>query len=169
MSRQVKSLMIESIQASLSDVRDILVVNVSRVSAVSINRIRLQLAQQNIHILFVKNAVASRVLSDLGLKFASQVLIGPSAIVFGDDDISTISKELSKCVSLDKEFEIRSGISDGRVLSASDVETLIKSPGKAELLSQLSAIILTPGCIVASSISGCYGSIGSQIDRLSRE
>jgi large subunit ribosomal protein L10 len=164
-SRQVKRFMIDSIQASLSDIRDLLVVDVSRVSAVSINRIRHNLAERSIRLISVRNAVASRALVDLGLSCAEKVLVGPSAIVFGTDDISTISKEVSKCVLLDKAFEIRSGIADGRVLSAGDIDELIKSPGKAELLSRLSALMLGPGSRLASTISGSYGSLSSQIER----
>lgn len=168
MSRHVKQLMINSIQSSLSTRQDLLVVDVSRVSAVSINRIRLNLAEKKIHLICVRNAVASRALSDLGLSCASQVLVGPSAIVFGCDDISTISKEVSKCFELDKSFEIKSGIADGRVLSANDIDSLIKSPGKSELLSQLSAVLLGPGRRIASTIAMTYGSVGSQIDRIAQ-
>ncbi len=166
MSRHVKRMMIDSIQTSLADARDLLVVDVSRVSAVAINRIRLDLAEQRIRLVCVRNAVASRALSDLGLACASQVLIGPSAIVFGSDDLSTISKELSKCVAQDKGFEIRSGIADGQVLSRNDIDELVKSPGRAELLALLSARIIGPGGSVVAAVSNSYGSIAAQVERL---
>lgn len=165
MSRQVKRMMIDSIQIDLSEVRDLLVVDISRVSAVSVNRIRMNLAEQRIRLKCVKNAVVTRALVDLGIS-ASPMLVGPSAIVFGSDDISTISKEVSKCAELHKEFEIKSGVADGRILSKNDIDILIKSPGKAELLSQLSQQINGPaGCLV-SAVSNSYTSIAIQLHQL---
>ncbi len=169
MSRDVKRMMIDSIQMAIGDARDFLVVDVSRVSAESVNRIRLNLAEQRIRLICVRNAVASRALSDLGLECAAQVLVGPSALVFGGEDISSVSKEIAKCAEQDKGFEIKSGIAEGAVLSREDVDLLIKSPGRMELLSQLSACIVRPGIKLASTLSNSYGLLASQIDRVSRQ
>jgi len=168
MSRNIKRMMIDSIQEAISGEQNLLIVDVSRVSAVSVNRIRLDLADRGIKLLCVKNAVASRALIDLGLDCASRALVGPSALVFSADDIVTVSKELVKCVGVDKSFAIRSGIVDGQVLSSDDVDALSKSPGKSELLSLLSASILTPGRTLASALLS-YGVIIGQINRSSEE
>lgn len=166
MSRNVKKLMIDSIQHAISGKRDLLVVDVSKVSAVSVNKIRLDLSDRGITLLCVKNAVASRALADLGINSASEALVGPSALVFGSEDIVAISKVIMKCADDDKSFTIRSGIVEGRVLSSTDVEVLSKSPGKPELLSQLVSLILSPGARLSASILS-YGSVIGQIESLS--
>lgn len=166
MSRHIKRLMIDSIQEAISGVRDLVVVDVSRVTAVSVNRIRLDLADRGITLLCVKNAVASRALIDSGLDCASQAFVGPSALVFGVDDIVTTIKELVKCVDEYKLFSIRSGIVDGCILNSGDVDTLSKSPGKAELMSQLSGCVLSPGRSITSLLSSCNVVVG-QIERFS--
>lgn len=162
MSRNIKSLMIDSIQKAVSGAKDLFVVDVSRVNALSVNRIRLDLAGRGIRLLFVKNAVASRALFDLGLDSASQAFIGASALAFGVDDVITISRELIKCAELHKSFAVRSGIVDGRFLSSSDVDALSKSPGKSELLSRLSACILAPSGAISQALSS-YRIIAGQI------
>lgn len=167
MSMQVKRMMIDSIQFELAGIRDFLVVDISRVSAVSVNRIRMSLADQQIHLKFVRNAVVSRALVDLGFDCAAQVLVGPSALVFGDPDISTMSKEISKCAEAHKGFEIKAGVAGGRIVTRADIDVLIKSPDRMELLSQLSAQLIAPSRNLASTISRLYGSIASQVERLS--
>ena len=168
MSRNIKSLMIDSIQKAVSGAKDLFVVDVSRVNALSVNRIRLDLAGRGIRLLFVKNAVASRALLDLGLDNVSQAFIGASALAFGVDDVITISRELMKCTELYNSFAVRSGIVDGRLLSSSDVNALSKSPGKSELLSQLSACILAPSRGVSQALSS-YRIIVGQIACLSEQ
>lgn len=166
MSRYVKRMMIDSIRVELSDVQDLLFVDISRVRAVSVNRIRMNLADHQIHMKCVGNSVVSQALIELGVNCASQMLTGPSAIVFGNHDISTLSKQLSKCIELHKDFEIKSGIECGRFLSRSDIDVLIKSPGRAELLSQLSSQIIGPSGRLVSTLSNSYSEIASQIHQL---
>lgn len=164
MSRDIKRMMIGSMQDAISGFKDLFVVDVSRVSALSVNRIRRDLADHGIRLLCVKNAVASRALMDLGLGCASQAFSGASALAFGDGDIVSISKVLMQCTAVDKSFAIRSGIVDGRLLSIDDVEVLSKTPGRSELLSQLSACILSPSREIASVLSSYCSVIVGQID-----
>ena len=166
MSKQVKRMMIDSIQSKMGVTRELLVVDISRVSAISVNRIRLHLADRGVQLVCVRNAVAILALRDLGIQCASQLLVGPSAIVIGADDIATLSKEVSRCVEQDKGFEIRSGISGELVLSRNDINTLISSPGRLELLSLLSGQIGGTGSELVTTLTVPHGSIISQIDRL---
>lgn len=167
MSRDIKRMMIGSIQEAISGFKDVFVVDVSRVSALSVNRIRLDLADRGIRLLCVKNAIASRALMDFGLGCVSQAFSGASALVFGDGDIVSISKVLMQCTVVDKSFSIRSGIVDGRLLSTVDVDILSKTPGRSELLSQLSACMLSPSREIASVLSSYCSVIVAQIDRFS--
>ena len=166
MSMDIKRMMIGSIQEAISGFKDVFVVDVSRVSALSVNRIRLDLADRGIRLLCVKNAIASRALMDFGF-CVSQAFVGASALVFGDGDIVSISKVLMQCTVVDKSFAIRSGIVDGRLLSTSDVDILSKTPGRSELLSQLSACMLSPSREIASVLSSYCSVIVAQIDSFS--
>lgn len=162
-------MMIDSIRKSMSDRKqDLLVVDVSRVNAVTINRIRLDLAQKRIQVLSVKNAVAAQALRELGLENAHKVLSGPSALVYGSDDVVALSKEITKCAEENKDLAIRGGIVEGTVLSESEVQILSKSPGRAEMISQISGNCLNPGANLASAIASTYGKLASQIEVLSQ-
>ena len=166
MSRYVKRMMIDCISSAISKNRDLIVVDMSKVSAISVNRMRLDLAESGVTLLCVKNAVASRVLSDIGLTCATNVFIGPSALVYGVDDIVTIVKGLMKYEESYKPFTIRSAIIDGVFLNNDDVKVIGNGPGKMELLSQISALMLSPGRKIVSTLSLC-NIIANQIDSLS--
>ncbi len=166
MSKVVKSMMINSIQDALGDCREVLVLDASRLSGVAANQLRLDLRKKRITLLGVKNAVARRALSDIGLTGAADVLAGPCTLVFGSDDIVALSKEITEWCEKQKVIEIRGGAIGATPLKAKDVEALSKSPGRLELLSQIAGLILSPGAQLAAAIKGPGGKIAGQVKTL---
>ena len=88
--------MIDGIQKVVGDCREVVVLDVSKVDAVSANKLRLALRQKNIRLLGVKNAVARRALGQIGLSGVGASLVGPSTLAFGGEDIVALSRELTE-------------------------------------------------------------------------
>ncbi len=139
MSKVVKNLMISEIRQRVGEYREVLVLDASKVNAVAANKLRLTLRKKGIRLLGVKNAVARKALSDLGLTGLGAVLTGPSTIAFGGEDIVALSRELAEHATQIKELEIKGGAIGATSLTAKNVEDLSKSKGRAELLSDLVA------------------------------
>ncbi len=135
MSKLVKDLMIDGIQKIVGECREVLVLDVSKVYAVNANKLRLALRKKNIRLMGVKNAVARRALSQIGLSGVSTALAGPSTLAFGGEDIVALSRELTQWATKIKELEIKGGGLGETALSAPDVATLSNSPGRKEMLS----------------------------------
>lgn len=165
MSKDIKRLMIDSIQQAITGHSDFIVVDVSQVSGASINRIRIELAERGVKLLSIKNAVALRALSGFNFGHVPLPLKGPSALAFGSGDIVSVIKDLIECEKNDKRFILLSGIVDGDLLDRSGVDSLGKSLGKRGLLMELSSLMLSVGRSIASSVVS-YGVLASQIDRL---
>jgi large subunit ribosomal protein L10 len=163
MSKVVKRMMIDSIQGALGECREVLVLDASRLTGFAANQLRLDLRKKRISMLGVKNAVARRALSEIGLTGAAGALTGACTLVFGSDDIVALSKELTSCCEKQKVIEIRGGAIGDTPLNAKDVESLSKSPGRKELLSQIVGLILSPGGRLASAIVGPAGKIAGQV------
>ena len=64
-------------------------------------------------------------------------------------------------------LEIKGGGLGETALTAPDVETLSKSPGRKEMLSQLSGLILSPGARLNGAILGAGGKLAGQVKTLS--
>ena len=163
MSKVVKKMMIDSIQGALGDCREVLILDASRLSGVAANQLRMDLGKKQISMLGVKNAVARRALSEIGLTGAADVLSGPCTLVYGSEDIVALSKELTEWCEKLKAIEIRGGAIGETPLKAADVESLSKSPGRLELLSQIAGLILSPGARLASILKGPAGKIAGQV------
>jgi large subunit ribosomal protein L10 len=125
------------------------------------------LRKKNIRLVGVKNAVARRALNQIGLSGVSKALSGPSTLAFGGEDIVALSKELTEWASKIKEMEIKGGGLGETALTAPDVETLSKSPGRKELLSQLVGLILSPGARLNGALLGAGGKLAGQVKTLS--
>lgn len=157
MSKLVKNMMIADLQAVVGDCRELLVVDVSKMTGVATNKWRLDLQKKKIHVLGVRNAVASKALGDIGLTGVRSVLSGPSAIVWGGEDIVSLAKEISQSLKDISQLQLKGGAIGETPLSADDVDALSKSPGRQELLSILSGLIRSPGGRLAGSIQGPGG------------
>jgi len=159
MSKYVKQLMINDIQAELGDCREVLVVDVSKIDGVTTNKWRLGLRKKQIRVVGVKNAVAKKALSDVGLTGIADVLKGPSAIVFGGEDIVALAREVTSSIKDIKTAELKGGAIGDMSLTASQVEDISKSPGRRELLSQIAGLMLSPGGRLAGAIRGPGGRV----------
>lgn len=167
MSKFVKELMIDGIQKVVGECREVVVLDVSKVDAVAANKLRLELRKKNIRLLGVKNAVARRALSQIGLTGVGQALVGPSTLAFGGEDIVALARELTEWAKKIKVLEIKGGGLGETPLTAPDVETLSKSPGRKEMLSQLVGLILSPGGQLSGALLGAGGKLAAQVKTLS--
>lgn len=163
MSKLVKRMVIDDIRGRLGDTRDLLVVNVAKLDGVTANRMRLQLEQRGVTLYTVKNTLAAKALEELGVKGLDQCLAGPSTLVWGGEDIVQLSKEIAKWSKDLEKFEIKGGSVDGQAVDARGVESLARSPSRAELIAQLVGLILSPGARLAGALLGPGGRLAGAI------
>ncbi len=158
MSKKVKEMIIQEIEDRLQGTRDVLVIDSSKMDAVSDNSFRMALEAKGVCLLTVKNTLARKALGEVG-EALRDVLSGPSTIVWGGEDIVALSKEITKAVKDIKEVELKGGAVEGQVLDSQGVEKLSKSPGRLELISQISGLILSPGAQLAGALLGPGGKL----------
>jgi large subunit ribosomal protein L10 len=166
MSKAVKEMMIRGIQDRLGECRDLLVVDVSRLDAITDNRFRLALRERGIQILQVKNTLARQALQSSGTGSLDHCLQGPSAIIWGGEDAVALSKEIARWARELEPLQIKGASVDGQPLDAAGVEALSRSPGRLELLAQISGLLLSPGARLSAALLGPGGKLQGQIKAL---
>jgi large subunit ribosomal protein L10 len=169
MSKAVKDMMIDAIRQRVGDNRDFLVIDSSRLDAITDNRFRLALQERGIAVLRVKNTLAEKALQQLGVGSISHVDDGPSALVWGGEDAVALSKEITRWAKQLEPLQIKGASIDGQPLDARQVEALSKSPGRLELLAQLSGLLLSPGARLSGALLGPGGILQGQIKAMSEE
>jgi large subunit ribosomal protein L10 len=169
MSKEVKSLIIDAIQNRLGDCRDLLVANVSKLDAISTNKFRMALREKGITILAIKNSLAKVVLEKGGVQPLGEVLNGPSALIWGAEDIVALAKEMARWAKLNPLIELKGGAVDGQAINAAGVEKLSKSPSRLELISRILGQVLSPGANLAGALKGPGGKLAGQLKAMAEK
>lgn len=169
MSKVIKKMQISAIESRLGGAQDLLVVDVSKVDAVSVNKLRMAWQEKEIGAMSVKNSLARKALANIGVETLDDILAGPSTLVWGGEDIVALSKEISKWTKQLPTLEIKGGTVEGETLDAAGVNALAKSPSREELISKIAGIALAPGGLVAGALLGPGGYLAGQVKAKSEE
>ena len=169
MSRHVKEMVISEIQSRIGDVKDFIVVDCSKIDAITANRWRLGLRKSNISALTVKNSVAANALKKKGVQGLDTVLAGPSTLIWGADDIVALSKAVAGYAKEMPKFEIKGGTVEGQTLNAAAVDSLSKSAGRLETIGQIASLLLAPGGQLAGCLQSRGGKLAGQLKTLSEK
>ena len=168
MSKRIKEMLVTDLQQRIGDTTEILVVDSSRLDAISDNRFRLALREKDISVLTVKNSMALRALHSREITELDPILEGPSSLVYGGEDIVSLSKEIAGWVDeLGSDLiAIKGGVLEGTTLSKGDVEELSKSPSREELIGQIAGLLLAPGANLAAALLGPGGKLAGQVEAI---
>ncbi len=166
MSKYVKELMMDQLRTDLGDSRSLLVLDLKGLDATAEHQFRRDLRKKSIRLRVLKNSLARRVFSDLGMPAVSQLLDGPSAIVWGGEGITELAKEVATQVKNLKKPEIKGGAVDGLVVGREQVEDLTKLPSREVLIGQAVGLLLSPARQVVSLLSAPASTLVGQLEAL---
>ncbi len=169
MSKAVKKMMLDDLRTKLDGRRDFLVLDLSRMDAISNNEMRLELAQKGITLLGVKNRLLQVLLRDAGLDELDGALAGPSTLAWGGEDIVGLSREMTDWAKKIEELEIKGGAVDGQGVDSAGVADISKGPSRLELIGQLAGLVLSPGAQLAGALLGPGGKLAGQVEAISEK
>ncbi len=109
-----------------------------------INKLRDKLREQGIEYQVVKNTLTLLAARQVEIEDLEEVLTGPTAVAFGQDDPVSPAKVLNDFSKDHKQLEIKGGVLDGSFISAERVGQLAKIPPREELLAKLMGSMQAP-------------------------
>jgi large subunit ribosomal protein L10 len=167
MSKYVKELMMDQLRTELDGSRSVLILDLKGLDAVSENQFRRDLRKKSIRIRALKNTLARRVFSEMGMDGLSRFLEGPSVAVWGGDGVAELAKEISTQVKALKKPEIKGGAVDGVVIGPSQVEDITKLPSREALIGRVAAMALSPAQRVVALANAPAAGLMGQLKTLS--
>ena len=167
MSKVVKKMMIDDLRNRLGDRRDFLVLDISKMDAITNNTLRLTLAEKGITLVGVKNSLLQVVLRDEGMDSLDDALAGPSTLAWGGEDIVGLSREMTQWAKKIEELEIKGGAVDGQGVDANAVTDISKGPSRLELIGQIVGLVLSPGATLSGALLGPGGKLAGQVKAIS--
>jgi large subunit ribosomal protein L10 len=112
--------------------------------------------------LVAKNTLFTKALQQKGWPVPDDILTGPSAVVFGLENLPGVAKavlDFSGAADLENKFAINGGVMTGKILSAKEVDAVSKLPTLDELRAQLVGLIVQPATGLVSVINSATGQV----------
>jgi large subunit ribosomal protein L10 len=175
MSKVIKQMQMDAIRKSFEGVRDLVVVSIKGLDCHADHALRASLRKKDVRLQVMKNSLARRVFTEVGLDVPadSPIWIGPTAFVWGASSISEVSKALDAELKAPKtaarykdKVVIKGAVADGKPLP---FEQALKMPTRLEAIAAILQAILSPGSAIAGCLTGPASQIASQIQRISEK
>ncbi len=110
-----------------------------------LNALRKKLREANVEYKVVKNTLAVKAAESAGMEYTSEGFKGPMAVAFGYGELNDAAKALTEFIKSTKSaMSIKGGFMENKMLTAKDIDTLAKLPGKKQLISMVMAGIQSP-------------------------
>jgi large subunit ribosomal protein L10 len=165
MSKQIKQMQMDTLKQTLQGVRDLVVLSASGVDAQADNHMRLGLRKKKIHMQLVKNSLAQRVFTELGLK-SDSCWEGPTTLAWGADSLKDLSREIEAQTKRIKQLKIKGALSEGLAIP---FEQALTMPSRQEALARVIGLVLSPAARIASLLQSPGARLASQIKELSEK
>ena len=162
MSKPVKNLIVDSYKKRFEGLNGGVLIDVRGIKSNDTNKLRADLAGKQMRITIVKNSLAKKAFDAGELAPLSDLLDGPSAMVYPvseDASVVGVARELIDAAKKLKDLEFRGALMEGIVFGPGEVEALSKYPTKEEAQSQVVQIFLAP----AQNVVGAVTSQGKKI------
>jgi large subunit ribosomal protein L10 len=165
MSKIIKQMQMAALKQTFQDVRDLVVMNVTGLDCQQDNKLRLTLRKKNIRMQVIKNSLARRVFSDLGIKL-DEWLSGPTTVAWGGSSVADLSKELDGLLKKNDKVKFKGVIADGQPLT---FEQGLKMPTRTEAIGRVLMLALSPARRIAGQIVGPASLVAGQVKSLSEK
>ena len=166
MSKYVKEMMMDQLRSDLDGSRSLLILDLKGLDANAELNLRRDLRKKSIRLRVLKNSLARRVFSEMGMEGLSPFLEGPSAVAWGGGGVAELAKEISSQVKKLKKPEIKGGAVDGVVVGPNQVEDITKLPSREVLIGQVIGLLLGPARSALSLLTSPASTLVGQLEAL---
>jgi large subunit ribosomal protein L10 len=141
MSKALRKRIVEETEKKYKGHKNFFLIGYQGLTANQTVELRRELRSERVKMNVVKNSIAHHTFDKIGLKDLQKFLTGMNAVVYGPDPVA-VAKKLLAYRDKTQKPEVKAAVVDGKVMSASDIVTLSKLPGREQLLSQVLGVLL---------------------------
>ncbi len=142
--REQKQQVVSEIAEKLRESKSTIVVDYRGLNVAAVTELRKQLREANVDFKVYKNSMTRRATAEVELTQLDEVLVGPNAIAFSNDDVIAPAKIINEFAKKHEALEIKAGVIEGQVSSVEDVKALAELPSRDGLLSMLLSVLQAP-------------------------
>ena len=139
-----KQVQVQEITEKFQGAASVVVVDYRGLNVAQVTELRKQLREAGVEFKVYKNTLTRRAAEAAGLEGINDVLVGPNAIAFSNEDVVAPAKIIYQFAKKNEALEIKAGIIEGTISSVEDVKALAELPSREGLLSMLLSVLQAP-------------------------
>jgi large subunit ribosomal protein L10 len=139
-----KSRAVDALAEQLSASTALIVTDYRGLKVTELQDLRKRLRPRGVEYHVVKNSLLSRAASKTQREGLSKLLSGPTAIAFSKGDEVELAKGITDELRTLKALKVLGGVLSGQTVSADDIQSLARLPGRAYLQGQIVGSIQAP-------------------------
>jgi large subunit ribosomal protein L10 len=165
MAKELKRMIVAEYERELEGLDGLILIDTGPMTVETNQQFRRELAEKaggaRLHIIHNRTGRLALTETLYGEKpeALDEILVGPTAIVYGGDGPIPIAKVLREWRRKFKKLKVKGGVSEGEVLAAKEVEGLADLPDKDQMRGMLLSTVLGPARGIAGSLQAVYGGI----------
>ncbi|MCD6580438.1 MAG: 50S ribosomal protein L10 [Desulfuromusa sp.] len=144
MATENKVQVVEEFAAKLATAKAAFLADYRGLTVEQVNELRGKLHEAGVEYRVVKNTLLRLAAKGTSFECLSEYLQGPTAIAISQDDPVAPAKVLNDFAKDSKVFELKTGVLDGKILSAEDIKALADLPSREVLLAKMLGSINAP-------------------------
>lgn len=147
MSKEVieqKKLVVSEIADKFKNSQSAIVVEYHGLNVAEMTELRRNLRDENVDIKVYKNKFAQRACEEAGMAELNEHLVGPNALVFGQEDAVAPARVLAKFAKDHEALNIKAGYVEGKFLPQEELMSVAKLPNRSGMYSMLLGCMQAP-------------------------
>ena len=173
MSKIIKRMEMDALKHEFGGVKNMVFLSQTRLGAIAENQMRLALRKRGVRLHQVKNSLARKVFSELGLD-QKNLAGGNTVVAWGRESVKDLSKDLDatfkdlskKDPKFGEKVTVKGALADGTPVTFAEA---LKMPTRLEAIGEVIAAAIGPASVLASLLTGPGGAIASQIETKTKE
>lgn len=147
-----KQQQVSEMSQALKSAASVVVVDYLGLTVAEVTELRKQLRESGVKMQVVKNTVLRRAAADAGIEGLDEAFVGPTAVVYSEEEVVAPAKIVAEFAKDAKALEIKGGMIEGEVAPIEKIEALAKLPDREGLLSMLLSVLQAPVRNVAYAV-----------------
>jgi len=168
-TRNAKEAAVQELVEKLGQAQGVVLTDYRGISVNKMSDLRRQLRQAGVELKVVKNTLAKRAADELGIAGLDQYLEGPTALAFSLTDPVAPAKQVSEFIKTSKILEIKAGLVEGKVISASGVQALADLPSREVLIAQVVGAMAAPLSGFLNVLQGPVRKLGYALEAVRKQ
>lgn len=137
MNRSEKQVVVDAMAERLGRAKACVLTNFAGLKVEQMTDLRQKLKENNLEYVVVKNTLLKRAGEGSSAAILADQLTGPNGLAIAYDDPVALAKILVDFAKTNPKLELRSGVLEGKLISATQVTDLAKMPSREQLLAML--------------------------------